>query len=482
MEAAKILDVPADRLAHLPLSAQRSQPTLRLFSPVGIPYQQKVLKLVRKEFDYRSGNLEILLSGSYGSAKSVLLAHLAVTHCMMYPRARVAIVRRALPDIKATIFKEIIEHIENDLVEGVDYWVNNARGSIRFKNKSEIVSVFWADRRYKRVRSLKLSMVIIEEATENDTQDMEGFEAIKARLRRLPHVPENVLVCATNPDSPAHWLYDYFIVPNQGGKVHRTRRVFYSITEHNVYLDPVYIQQLRRDTPAKAARRFLNGEWIELTKDQVYYEYSPTENYRQSAYEVDLREPVYLSWDFNIGVGKPLSVCLFQLVDDEIHYFAEVVVEGMRTLNSLDELAARGLLDLDVPEFLVCGDAAGKHRDTRNIRSDYDIINSFLANYKRPDGEGITFRSLVPLANPPIRKRHNLVNAYCYNGEGRRRLFVYEACAMLHKGFRLVELKKGGDLTEDDSKDYQHVTTAAGYGLASALVNLNRKTQGSIRL
>ncbi len=466
-------------LSHLPLAQQRSRPTLLAFNPDGIFYQRQVLKLVRRDFDYSTGNLEILLSGSYGSAKSVLLAHLAVTHCMMNRRARVAIVRRALPDIKATIYKEILEHIDEDLVEGTDYWINSARGSIKFRNGSEIVSVYWSDRRYKRVRSLKLSMVIIEEGSENDDRDREGFLAIKARLRRLPHIRENVLIIATNPDDPAHWLYEYFIEPNEGlpdGVTHPTRRVFYSVTEDNPYLDPIYVQQLRKDMTPREARRFLNGEWLELAKDKVYYQYSSINNFKRGKYEVDPKLSIRLSWDFNIGIGKPLSVAVFQRTAAGVfHFFHECVVEGMRTEDSLEELAARGIFDMECTEFIVNGDSSGKHKDTRNIRDDYEIIVKWLANFRNAKGEPLRFRKLVPLANPPVRERHNRCNSHFLNDLGERRLYVWEACKMLHKGFRLVELKKGGDIVEDDSKDYQHITTSAGYGICAAILYDDRK-------
>lgn len=447
-----------------------SKPTLNKFCPDGIPYQREVLRLARKDFDYSNGNLEILLSGSYGSAKSVLLAHMAVTHCLKYKRARVALVRRALPDLKRTIYQEIIEHIQDDLIEGVDYEKKDTIASIKFSNGSEIIAVSWADRKYTKVRSLKLSMVIIEEAVENDSQDYDGFMAIKARLRRLPHVTENILICATNPGSQSHWLYKYFIAENESNIQHDTRYVFYSLTEQNIYLDPVYIKQLKADMDPKQADRYLRGIWCDLYKDKVYYAYDSKKNYRPYKYTVDLTHPVYISWDFNIGVGKPLSLCLFQYIKDEFHFFNEVVIEGLRTNDSLDELSSKGFLDLKVPKFIICGDAAGKHRDTRNNQDDYSIIVKFLSNYKTADNRSIVFEKWVPVSNPPIRKRHNQVNSYCANDLGDNRLFVYEPCKTLHEGMRLVELRKGADIVEDDSKFYQHVTTALGYGIHAAIL------------
>ena len=83
--------------------------TLTTFNPYVIPMQGQVVDLVRGQWDYTKGTPEILLSGSYGSSKSILLAHLVVNHCLEWRYARVCICRRALPDLKKTIFQEILE-------------------------------------------------------------------------------------------------------------------------------------------------------------------------------------------------------------------------------------------------------------------------------------------------------------------------------------------------------------------------------------
>lgn len=188
-----------------------SQPTFCAFRPV-IPYQRDVCDLVR-DWDYAKGNLEILLSGSFGSAKSTLMAHLGVRHVIENPRSRLCLARRALPDLKRTIWREILDHIAEDFREGKnkDYVINRSSMTITFRNRAEVICASWADGRYKRFRSLKLSMLIFEELVENDDDDEEAFKELKARLRRIPEVQDNLLIGATNPDAPSHWVHKYFI-------------------------------------------------------------------------------------------------------------------------------------------------------------------------------------------------------------------------------------------------------------------------------
>lgn len=243
-----------------------------------------------------------------------------------------------------------------------------------------------------------------------------------------------------------------------------SRHVFYSRTVDNPFLPDSYLAQLRRDLDPMMARRMLDGEWIDLHVEKIYYAYT-AKNFINQSYDIDTKYPIILSYDFNIALGKPLSAVLMQFIDDTLHIFGEVVVEGMRTLDSLDEVADRGIFDLGAKVY-VHGDASGKNRDTRNVKSDYDQIKQFLNNYRsKKAGKTLEFEMVVPLSNPPVRKRWALVNAYAENDEGQNRMYVYKDAPTADKGLRLTTLKSGGRTTEDDSKPYQHITTAIGYGL-----------------
>lgn len=441
-----------------------STPTLSEFDPRNIPFQYNVIKDIRKNYDYTLGKHEILLSGSVGSAKSLLIAHLAVTHCLIYPGACGLVCRKTMPSLKDTILQKIIDHI------GIDcsYDINQSRGIITFPNGSKIISYSWADKKYMKARSYELSFAIIEELTENE--DDAFYIEINNRIGRLPHIKENWICSATNPDSPAHWAYERFVISSNPN-----RHVYYSNTFDNPFLPKTYIEQLKKDLDPKMARRMIHGEWIEISQDVIYHAYTKENNYVDSDYEINTRLPIHISWDFNIGEGKPLSCVLFQYVGDVFLFFDEVVIDGARTLESVEEIDDRGYFSRK-QKIIVHGDASGKARDTRSIRSDYDIIEHFISNHSdRPP-----YEMQVPRSNPPVRSRHNKVNSYMENDLGQHRLTVYKKCKTLDKGFRLTALKKGGKYIEDDSKSFQHITTAAGYGIVYCS-KLNHKSKNQIR-
>jgi hypothetical protein len=429
-----------------------STPEIQEFDPTIIPFQHQVIKYVRRDFDYSTGVLEMLLSGSIGSAKSLLVAHLVITHAAANPGSQQLVCRRVLKDLKNTFWRVMMAHYPK-----MEKWFNKSEMKITFPNGSIIYGASYDDGNFTRFRSYELSGAVIEEAIEGE--DPELYNEIMMRIGRLPHVKENYIILITNPDSPGHWIHDKFMdnpTPN--------RRVFYSRTEQNPFLPSTYIKQIKASLDPKQAQRMLEGKWIEIRGDVVYYAYDRQNNYRDYEYIIDANHPIHIAWDFNTGEGKPMSVAIGQYIRDEWHWFNEFVVHGSRTLTILEEIQSSGLLDIDYL-FIINGDATGAARSSKSLHSDYEVIKSFLDKYQRPSGGRVRYQMQVPRANPPIKERHNKVNAYCMNAEGKVRFFVYKSAPTLDKGMRLTALKKGGNFVEDDSKEYQHVTTAVGYAV-----------------
>ena len=448
-----------------------STPTFTEFNPTIIPFQQKVIDDIAA-YDYGLGSHEVLLSGSVGSSKSILMAHIIIRHCLENNRARFLIGRRALPDLKDTLYLKILEHLEG--IDSRYYRVWHNTGKVWFINGSEIISKSWADKRYSKLRSLELSGAAIEELTENHGDDEQAYHEIKMRVGRLPHVKCPLIISATNPDSPSHWAFKHFIIPNSGGEKHPTRHVYYSRTEDNPFLPKQYIEQLKTDLDPKRARRMLYGEWIEIQDEVIYYAYDSASQYRKAEWKPRPETPIMISFDFNIGDGKPLSACAIAYENGCFHVFAEVIIEGARTGEAMQEFFDRNII-VKGKAYEIYGDASGKARHTSSKRSDYEIIKESL------DREGINYKYCVPLANPAIRTRHNTINAYCRNANGDVRLYVHN-CPTVDEALRLTAFKKGASMIEDDSKRFQHVGTALGYCLVRKIADMERNKTRSIIL
>lgn len=428
-----------------------STPTLTEFNPNLIKWQIDAINEI-EDFNYDLGVLEVLFSGSVGSAKSIEVAHLICKHVIKNTGSRFLVVRRALKDLKRTLWPTILKHLADSPHLIKSY--NKTEMKITLVNDSEIIGDSYDDMNLEKFRSLELSGAAFEEGTESNK---EVYDAVKMRVGRLPKVFENIILVPTNPDAPDHYLYEYFIAND-----HPCRKVFYSLTEQNPFLPKWYVENLQRDLDPKMALRMLKGQWIELNQERIYYNYSSEQNFVKEVYKFNPHYPVCLMHDFNRAAGKPMSAAVGQEINGKYHVGKSFLIEGGRTQDVMDEIANAGYLDLNT-HIKVYGDASGKHTDTRNNRSDWDIIEQFLKAYKRKDGQRLVVEMCVPLSNPAIRTRHNVFNALCKNDLDEVCFFNYLDAKDADKGFRLTKLKKGAELIEDDSMREQHVTTAITY-------------------
>jgi len=432
-----------------------STPTLNEFLPT--PKQWQVIHDIRTKYDYSLGTHEVLLDGAVGSAKSLLLGHIMVTHCILNPNAHAGIGRRTLPSLRETLGEVIKAHCADMAVE-----YNGVTGKYTFSNGSVLRPFSWADAHYKKFRSHEFSAFGIEELTENPHPEF--YHEIASRVGRLRHIDEKLLISATNPDEPDSWVYKRFFI-EQSERRHRYK----SVTADNPYLPKSYIESLKENYDPIMYRRMVLSEWIPIRQAVIYHQYDPARNRVLHKYQVDPKREIHWSWDFNIGDGKPLSSCLFQY-DGKFHVFKDLVIQGLRTEDMLEEAHAQGLLDHETT-YVINGDCTGKNRDTRSRHNDYEIIRLYLSNAKTKSGRPIQFRMDVPLSNPKVRERHNIMNGLLHNANGDTRLFIYADAPVCHEAMMLTKLRSGADYIEDDSKNspYQHVGTALGYGCIAKL-------------
>lgn len=463
---------------------QDAKPSLSTFNPYEIRWQGHAVNKIRGDFDYSSGRHDLLFSGAAGSAKSTLAAHLISTHCLQNKGALFCIGRLGLPDLKATLCREIYDHIAPDLKEGKHFSYNKTSGGFEFANGSEIITRTWHDRNYRKARSLLLSGFAVEEGTENSSEQFVNFfPEYSSRVGRRPWVKENLTLMMTNPDAPSHSIYEYYILKgNQyrdGRMISRgekpRRHVFYSVSSDNPFLPSGYIESLYESFSEKEVRRMVFGEWVEIAKEVIYYSYDEELSVIPD-FKPNPAYPIYITHDFNIALGKPMSCALFQRIGKDFIFFEEVVIEGARTEDIYDELCAKGLVNQDF-YYIITGDATAKHNDTRQNHSDYDLINLYMRR------RGFRFEIDVPFSNPGVRDRHIKVNGQLKNANDRTSVKIAAKCETIRKGFRLSRLKKGSQYLEDDSasQPWQHISTACGYGIMLVLQNEEKPNRVKVR-
>jgi len=211
------------------------------------------------------------------------------------------------------------------------------------------------------------------------------------------------------------------------------------------------------------------GDCIRKTGLEIYYSFD-RETHVTSEAERDENLPILWAHDFNIGEGKPMSSCLCQIKKGEdeegnkraeLHIFDEIILDTADTHQAAEECKQRYS---DTGQVVVYGDASGKARDTRSKVTDYVILREHSFGKQK-----------VPTGNPPIRDRHNAVNAMLKNANGDVRVRVHPRCKTLIKGLETVSLKPGAQYLEEETY-HQHVTTALGYLINYEFPIVTKKT------
>jgi len=309
---------------------------------------------------------------------------------------------------------------------------------------------------YEILSGIELGWVWIDEAW-GSTKD--AFDLVVGRVRDKRM--ENKLLLTSILDDPGvSWIYEFFVSNYDPGLM----KVVYADTYQNeVNLPPTFIPDLKKTYSDKEFQRLVLAKWVSLEGSIIYNSFDRKLHITEEASFSEWL-PILWSFDFNIGMGKPMSsvICHIKKGEDimgykrpELHVFDEIVIPGTDTNDIIKEFEARPWLEkARAPKDYITriyGDASGQARDTRSKLTDYAIL--------RDAGYG---DQKVPNANPPIRDRHNAVNALLKNADGDVRLKIHPRCKVLARGLETVHLKKGAGYLEEETYS-QHITTALGY-------------------
>ena len=391
--------------------------------------------------------------GGRGSGKSLSFAVMCLVRGAQKPR-RILCAREIQATIRDSVHRELVDAIQTF---GFEHRYDYGESFIRGYNGTEFL--FKGLRHnYREIKSTTgVDICWVEEA---EAVSEESWRVLIPTIRK-----ENSEIHLTwNPEDPDSATHKRFILnPPENSR----------IVEVN-YMDnpwfPTVLEEERQEDLRRYDKHMYEHVWlgkcITHTGLEIYYNFDEPIHISTQA-ERDPVLPICWSHDFNIGEGKPMSSCLCQIkkgagpdgkIRQEAHVFDEIVIETADTNHAVKEMAPR----YGNKNVIVYGDASGRARDTRSKKTDYMILSEAGFTNQR-----------VPLANPPIRERHNAVNAMLKNAIGDVRVKIHPRCKTLIKGLRTTRLKQGAQYLEDETYS-QHVTTAFGYFISREFPAIKR--------
>jgi hypothetical protein len=215
---------------------------------------------------HQSVAFETLYGGAAGGGKTAALVAEAVTYAMKFPKGRIYIFRKTIPELKQSVIPEIYRQCAEfiNVAKGMHY---NAQDRTFVFTNGSIIQLAYLENPADmyRYQSAEIHLLLIDEVT-HFTQ--EQYEFLKTRVRSTGTRPLKVM-CATNPGNIGHaWVKSYFIdiAPPETvytDKNQNTRQFIPAkVSDHpDENFRVTYTRQLQSISDPNLRRAYLDGDW-----------------------------------------------------------------------------------------------------------------------------------------------------------------------------------------------------------------------------
>lgn len=218
-------------------------------------------------------------------------------------------------------------------------------------------------------------------------------------------------------------------------------------------LPPDIIEAAKRTMSPTQYNQEYNASF-ETATGRIYSEYGKANTTDEA---IQPHEQLWWMHDQNY---TPLSSAIGVRRGDSLYLLDEIVLTSAVSRQAAIEFVEK-YADHKNKCVVLYGDPAGRAGEKHGHASDYTEIKDVLK------ANGWTFKDRVQKSHPAIKDRQNAVRARVLNAAGERFLFVNPNTApWCHEGLATVQLQKGSTFQEDQTNDYQHITTAIGYCVA----------------
>ena len=190
---------------------------------------------------------------------------------------------------------------------------------------------------------------------------------------------------------------------------------------------------------------------FETAGGKIYEDYS-TANHTTAT----IQDTEVLHWSHDQNY-TPLSSCIAVIRKGVPYFLDEIVLESAVSRQSALEFLEK-FKNHKNKKVYIYGDPAGRAGEKHGHQSDYTAIEDVLR------AAGWAFERRVRKAHPAIKDRQNAVRTKVCSASGIVSLYVNPVTApWCHKALATCQLKHGSSFQEDETNQYQHISTAIGY-------------------
>jgi len=293
----------------------------------------------------------------------------------------------------------IIQDTLLEILNGKHVISNNNRIRHKFyKSEKQVYFPQWNSKLYfsnaenpDTLRGSNLAWVVIDEA---GVISYNSYQEVDARVRDPKAKLKTTIVTTTPGDF--EWLEKEFPPFTTEKKLYINAK-----TDENTFLSIDYSLDKREQYDVKRQLRYLDGQYVDLYQDSIYYCFSRQRNVINN-FTIRQDLPLLVSCDFN---RNPCVWLLAQYVDKKLVFFDEIYMESARTALMIQELKNRITINgrFKYAGLFIYGDSTSLAlRTTAASYSDFQQIDQAFDSY--PNYQNRVYK------NPLVKERIILVN------------------------------------------------------------------------
>jgi hypothetical protein len=406
--------------------------------------------LPEQERYHRSGAYEKGIKGGYQSGKTTAFCAEAIALAFINRPAPVLLVSPSY-DLAVDIVAEKLKELCGQNSLAFDFFDSKGLFIIQLSNNAkDNCRLYLAGS--DKPRFLKGYTVAAAGMDEPFVQSKEAYDIINARISKKTKLNRFFWSGTPEPEYMS-WGMEYF------EKDHNENALFTITlpTSSNIYLPKSYLKNLKAKYDAKMQEVYLEGRYVMLTANRVYFGFERKRNVISSLKTMKAPEEIILSFDFNVD---PMTCVLVTLSDGIFYQQKEFVLSSSNTAELCSAVITylkNHLYARPAKSIIITGDATGRKRGTRGNLSDYEIIRDEFTKAEIP------FYFNVPNENPAVRDRVNFVNKL-FESE---RYLIDETCVKSINDRELVSWKQSaeGFLIDKSKKGLTHLSDAGDYAV-----------------
>lgn len=357
---------------------------------INVKLLKRQKEAMRILLDFRNGIKQLLFGGAAGGGKSILGCAFIITMAIMFPGTRYLIGRSRLKNLRETTLNSFFWLCAKwGLEEGVHYFYNENKSTIKFVNGSEVLLkdlfTYPKDPDFDSLGSLEVTAIFIDEGNQIGQK---AIEVLMTRMRyRLKDFcdkcgtltetsqvvtwdlngepeafkcsgcgstteglfPKMIITC--NPAK--NWVFNWFYKPWRDGELEPTRAFIASKAGDNKKLSKHYLSSLDALSDQLRAR-LRDGDW-EASQPHAMFKVDPLAELFQKEREVEGKR-FFLAIDPS-GEGKDAAE--FVVMSDDMCVVEWVTLEGELLPDDLFAEADRLIEFWNIDQYDISYDSDG---------------------------------------------------------------------------------------------------------------------------